>query len=191
MSDLEDIKFHWENHDLNMDAGLRPGKVILFSPLVFNDFEIGSEAENPIPVDEEEDKENSVPLPTTPISERPNQPTVLMRSRSFEQNWERSRLCLSTSVWKIWFYRFCVCIIRKKITNVFHFTITFFKSYRDICETKAFLVSLSLTLLVAASFRKYQAHTEKSCDAIAESKVKVLAKIKTRSKIWTVANAII
>ena len=45
--------------------------------------------------------------------------------------------------------------------NVFHFTITFIKNYSDMCETKAVVVSISLFLLIAASFCLYQAQTEK------------------------------
>ena len=37
--------------------------------------------ENPIVMDEEQDKENAPP--TTPVSERPIEPTILLRSRAF------------------------------------------------------------------------------------------------------------
>ena len=41
-------------------------------------------AENPILIDKEQDKENSPPPhPATPVSERPTQPPVLMRSHPF------------------------------------------------------------------------------------------------------------
>ena len=41
-------------------------------------------AENPILIDEKQVKENSpLTLPTTPVSERPTQPPMLMRSRPF------------------------------------------------------------------------------------------------------------
>ena len=43
---------------------------------------------------------------------------------------------------------------------MFHFIITYFKNLSDICETKAVVVSISLILLVAASFCIYQGHTE-------------------------------
>ena len=59
VSDLQDIEFHCEDRDLNMDALFRPGIDPPFSPLTFNDFEMGSMAENPILIDEELDKENS------------------------------------------------------------------------------------------------------------------------------------
>ena len=39
--------------------------------------------ENPIVLDEEEDKENAPPLPSTPVSERPTEPPRLLRSRAF------------------------------------------------------------------------------------------------------------
>ena len=85
VSDLEDIEFHWEDPDLNMDAIFRPGIVTPFFLSTFNNFEMGSMAENTILIDEEQEKENS-PLPTHPtsiVSERPTQPRVFMRSRSF------------------------------------------------------------------------------------------------------------
>ena len=50
-----------------------------------------------------------------------------------------------------------------------------------MCETKAVLVSISLILLVAASFGIYQARTENKVGHIAKSKVEVLAKTSTRS----------
>ena len=40
-------------------------------------------AENPIVLDEEEDKENSAPTTTTPVSERPTEHPRLLRSRPF------------------------------------------------------------------------------------------------------------
>ena len=43
---------------------------------------MGGSAENPILLDEEEDKENSPPI-TTPVSERPTLPPALLRSRPF------------------------------------------------------------------------------------------------------------
>ena len=43
---------------------------------------MGSMTENPILNDEDQDKDYS--HPTTPVSQRPNQPPMLMRSRPFE-----------------------------------------------------------------------------------------------------------
>ena len=48
--------------------------------MAFDDLELGGSAENPILLDEEEDKENSPPTTSTPVSERPTQPPALLRS---------------------------------------------------------------------------------------------------------------
>ena len=42
---------------------------------------MGGSAENPILLDEEDDKENSPPPTKTPVSERPIRPPALLRSR--------------------------------------------------------------------------------------------------------------
>ena len=82
MSDLDDVEFYSENDQLDVDAVSRQGIDTHFSPSNLNYFEIGLEAENPILIEEEQDKEKSPPRPhpTTPVSERPTQPPVLMRS---------------------------------------------------------------------------------------------------------------
>ena len=83
VSDLEDIEFNWEDTQLDMDAVFRPGIDTPFSPTVFDDLLMGDgSVENPIVLDEEEDKENA-PLPTTPESVRPTEPPRLQRSRTF------------------------------------------------------------------------------------------------------------
>ena len=52
-----------------------------FFAQTFDDFEIDSNAENPIAIDEEQDKENSPPpLPSKPASERTTQTPVFKRS---------------------------------------------------------------------------------------------------------------
>ena len=82
VSDLEDIEFNWENDQLDLDAVFRPGIDTPFSPTVFDDLLMGDgSVENPIVLDEEEDKENSAP--TTPESVRPTEPPRLLRSRAF------------------------------------------------------------------------------------------------------------
>ena len=43
---------------------------------------------------------------------------------------------------------------------MFHFVKTFFKIQSDMCETKVVFVSLSIVLIVEASFCIYQAHSE-------------------------------
>ena len=83
VSDIEDIEFNWENSQLDLDAVFRPGIDTPFSPTTFDDFLIGDgSVENPIVLDEEEDKENAPP-PTTPESVRPTEPPKLQRSRAF------------------------------------------------------------------------------------------------------------
>ena len=65
VSDLEDIEFNWENPQLDMEAVFRPGIDTPFSPTTFDDLLMGDgSVENPIVLDEEEDKENAPP--TTP-----------------------------------------------------------------------------------------------------------------------------
>ena len=66
-----------------MDAVFRPGTDTHFSPTTFDDFLTGDgSVENPIVLDEEEDKENAPP-PTPPESVRPTEPPRLQRSRAF------------------------------------------------------------------------------------------------------------
>ena len=81
VSDLDDIVFNWENSQLDMDSVFRPGIDNPFSPTVFDDLLMGDgSVENPIVLDEEEDKENA---PRTPESVRPTEPPKLQRSRAF------------------------------------------------------------------------------------------------------------
>ena len=83
VSDLEDIEFNWENSQLEMDAVFRPGIETPFSPAIFDDLSMEGSVENPIMLDEEEDKENALPAPSTPESDRPTEPPRLQRSRAF------------------------------------------------------------------------------------------------------------
>ena len=69
--------------------------------------------------------------------------------------------------------------------------INFFKNQSDMCETKTVLVSLSKFLLVTASFRKYQAHTNRKWVTMAKSKFKVLLKMSTGRIVSTVAYVLI
>ena len=82
VSDLEDIEFNWENSQLDMDAVFRPGIDTPFFPTTFDDLSTEGSVENPILLDEEEDKENA-PHPTTPKSARPTETPGLQRSRAF------------------------------------------------------------------------------------------------------------
>ena len=81
LTDLEDIEFNWENDQLDLDAVFRPGIDTRFSPTTFDALSMEGSVENPIVLDEEEDKENAAP--TTPVSERPTEPPRLLRSRAF------------------------------------------------------------------------------------------------------------
>ena len=60
----------------------------LFSPTTFDDLFMGDgSVENPIALDEEEDKEKAPP-PTTPKSVRPTEPLRLQRNSAFEARME-------------------------------------------------------------------------------------------------------
>ena len=83
VSDLEDIEFNWEDSQLDIDAVFRPGIDTPFSPTTFDDLSMGGSVENTIVLDEEEDKENSPPAPSTPESVRLTEPPRLQRSRPF------------------------------------------------------------------------------------------------------------
>ena len=83
VSDLEDIEFNWEDSQLDMDDVFRPSIDTPFFPTTFDDLLMGDgSVENPIVLDEEEDKENAPP-PTTPESVRLTEPHRLQRSRAF------------------------------------------------------------------------------------------------------------
>ena len=56
VSDLKDIEFNWKNSQLDMDAVFRPGIDTPFSPTTFDDSSMEVSVENPIVLDEEEDK---------------------------------------------------------------------------------------------------------------------------------------
>ena len=55
-ADLDDVEFYWENDQLDVYAVFRPGIDTPFSPTAFEDLEMGGSAENPILLDEKEDK---------------------------------------------------------------------------------------------------------------------------------------
>ena len=84
VSDLENVEFNWENSQLDLDAVFRPGINTPFSPTTFDDLLMGDgSVENLIVLDEEEDKENAAPRPSTSESVRPAEPPRLRRSRAF------------------------------------------------------------------------------------------------------------
>ena len=86
--DLHHVELYWENYQLDVNAAFGPCIDTAFSSSTFQDFEMDSMAENPILIDEEQDKENSLPFPTTPVSDRPTQPTVLIRRCPFGKKTE-------------------------------------------------------------------------------------------------------
>ena len=84
VSDLDNVEFHWENDQLDVDAVFTPGIDKSFSPSIFNAFELGSINDNHNPIDKAQDKENSVrPHPTILVSDGPAQPPVLKKSCDF------------------------------------------------------------------------------------------------------------
>ena len=89
VSDLEDIEFNWESSQLDMDVVFRPGIDTPFSPNTFDDLSMEGSVENPIVLNEEQDKEN-VPPPTTPESVRHTEPPRLQRSRTFRAGIENA-----------------------------------------------------------------------------------------------------
>ena len=90
VSELEHIEFNWENSQLDMDAVFRPGIDTPFSPTTFDDLSMGDgSVENPIVLDEEEDKENAPP-PTAPESVRHTEPPRLQGSRAFGARMEKA-----------------------------------------------------------------------------------------------------
>ena len=88
VSEIEDEEFNWEDSQLDMDAVFRPGIDTPFSLTTFDDLlMVDGSVENPIALDEEEDKENAPP-PTTPESVRPTEHPRLQRNRAFEARME-------------------------------------------------------------------------------------------------------
>ena len=83
VSDLEDIEFNWENSQLDMDSVFRPGIDTLFSPTTFDDLSMEGSVQNPIVLDEEEDKENAPPPPSIPESVRHMDSPRVQRGRAF------------------------------------------------------------------------------------------------------------
>ena len=80
--DLENVEFYWQSAQLGVDSVFGPAIDTPFSPKTFDDLEMGGSAENPILLDQVEEKENSPPT-TTPVSERPTEPPILLKSCPF------------------------------------------------------------------------------------------------------------
>ena len=81
VSDLGDTEFNWKNSQLDLDTVFRPGVDTFFSPTTFDDLSMERSVENPIALDEEEDKD-APPPPSTPQSVRPTESPKLQRSRA-------------------------------------------------------------------------------------------------------------
>ena len=60
-SDMDDIQFHCENPNVEMDAVCRPGIDIPFSPSLFENCPVAGSAEYPKEIDDELDKQLSTP----------------------------------------------------------------------------------------------------------------------------------
>ena len=56
-SGLDDIQFHWENPNIDMDAVYRPGIDTPFSPSLFENIPVAGSADYPIEIDDEQDRE--------------------------------------------------------------------------------------------------------------------------------------
>ena len=105
--DLEDIEFNWENSQLDLDSVFRPGIDTPFSPTVFDDLLMSDgSVENPIVLDEEQDRENAPP--TTPVSERPTEPPRLLRSRAFGAKIEMYPFMFIENCFNKYY---CVCVL--------------------------------------------------------------------------------
>ena len=87
LSDPNNVEFSLEKNQQDVDVVFTPGTDTQFCPSTFNDFEMSSIIENPTLIDEEQDRETSPP--TTPVSERPTQTLVLMRSHPFRRRTQK------------------------------------------------------------------------------------------------------
>ena len=111
LTNLDDLEFNWEYSQLEMDAVFRPGIDNPFSPTTFDDLSMERSVENPIVLDEEEDKEKAPPphAPSTLVYVRPTEPPRLQRSRALRETIENApdffrEICFNK------YYRFCVLI---------------------------------------------------------------------------------
>ena len=80
VSDQDDFEFYWENDQLDVDAVFMPSIDTPIPSIAFEDVDMGDSAENHIPLDEEDEKnENS--LAATFVFERPTRPAAMLISR--------------------------------------------------------------------------------------------------------------
>ena len=140
VSDLEDIDFHWEAPELNLDPLFRPSIDTPFSISTAIDFEMDSLAENPNASEEVKRREISIPpLSTTPVSELPTCLSVLNRSSPCGTRIENFpeyvfRKLFEKSLFKL----LCMCFDRNYFQHVSFYQICFFNFLSHICETKKF-----------------------------------------------------
>ena len=107
VSDLEDKEFNWENSQLDMNAVFRQGIDTPFSPNTFDDFSMEGSVENPIVLDEQEDKEN-VPPPTRPSLSDPRNLPDCGEVALLQQEWKMYPIMfLETGFIKY----YCVCVL--------------------------------------------------------------------------------
>ena len=106
--DMDDVEFYWENDKMDVDAVFRPGIDTPFSPTAFDDLDMGGSAENPILLDEGEDKENSPPTTKTPVYERPTRPSALLKSRAFGARIENVPDDVNRNLFQ---QVYCVCVL--------------------------------------------------------------------------------
>ena len=108
VSDFKDIEFNWENSQLDMDAVFRPRIDTPFSPTTFEDLLMGDRSvENPIVLDEEEDKEMLLLQQHPSLSDPPNIPGC-REVELLEQEWKMYPI-MFLEICFINYY--CVCVL--------------------------------------------------------------------------------
>ena len=118
------------------------------------------------PLDDEEDKENS-PY-TTPITEKPNWPPVLIRSQAIGTQIEKISDLIHKSFYLIHIYN--VLILIKFLIKLFVFIQNLSKNHSNLCETRTDLALLSIMFLLGAGFSVYRSHIEKNLEHHSEAK---------------------
>ena len=105
-----------------MDAVFRPGIDTPFSPTTFEDLLMGvGSVENPILLDEEEDRENAAPKTNESVT--PTEPPRLQRSPAFGARMGNVPDYVFRNLFR--YLLLCLCF---DIISVFDFILTFFKN---------------------------------------------------------------
>ena len=108
VSDFEDIEFSWENSQLDLDAVFRPGVDTPFSPTTFDDLLMGDgSVENPIVLDEEEDRKILLLQQHPSLSDPPNL-RGCRKVELLEQEWKMNPI-MFLEIFFIKYY--CVCVL--------------------------------------------------------------------------------